>query len=60
MLAAGKGCKKDLKKAAMYYRMAEAQGYDTVGLSWIHKDKYDPAGQTPTTTATTTTTKRVR
>lgn len=42
LLAAGKGCKKDLKKAAMYYRMAEAQGYDTVGLSWIHKDKYDP------------------
>lgn len=43
LLAAGKGCKKDLKKAAMYYRMAEAQGYDTVGLSWIHKDKYDPS-----------------
>jgi TPR repeat protein len=42
LLAAGKGCKKDLKKAAMYYRMAEVQGYDTVGLSWIHKDKYDP------------------
>ncbi|PWN92972.1 HCP-like protein, partial [Acaromyces ingoldii] len=41
LLAAGKGgCKKDLRKAAMYYRMAEAQGYDTVGLSWIHKDKY--------------------
>ncbi len=34
------GCKKDLKKAAMYYRMAEEGGYDTVGLSWIHKDKY--------------------
>lgn len=43
LLAAGKGCKKDLRKAAMYYRMAEAQGYDTVGLSWIHKSKYDPA-----------------
>lgn len=43
LLAAGKGCKKDLKKAATYYRMAEAQGYDTVGLSWIHKDKYDAA-----------------
>ncbi|UZJ54301.1 hypothetical protein CBS101457_003621 [Exobasidium rhododendri] len=41
LLTAGKGCKKDLKRAAMYYRMAEAQGYDTVGLSWIHKDKYD-------------------
>lgn len=40
LYAAGKGCKKDLKKAAMYYRMAEAGGYDTVGLSWIHKDKY--------------------
>ncbi|KAN0062866.1 hypothetical protein ACQY0O_004687 [Thecaphora frezii] len=40
LYASGKGCKKDLKKAAMYYRMAEAGGYDTVGLSWIHKDKY--------------------
>lgn len=40
LYAAGKGCKKDLKKAAMYYRMAEQGGYDTVGLSWIHKDKY--------------------
>ncbi|TKY88188.1 hypothetical protein EX895_002898 [Sporisorium graminicola] len=40
LYAVGKGCKKDLKKAAMYYRMAEAGGYDTVGLSWIHKDKY--------------------
>ncbi|SOV09766.1 uncharacterized protein UDID_07917 [Ustilago sp. UG-2017a] len=40
LFAAGKGCKKDLKKAAMYYRMAEEGGYDTVGLSWIHKDKY--------------------
>lgn len=52
LLAAGKGCKKDLKKAAMYYRMAEVQGYDTVGLSWIHKDKYDP-DKTPMATATT-------
>lgn len=41
LLAAGKGCKKDLKRAAAYYRMAESQGYDTVGLSWIHKAKYD-------------------
>ncbi|KAE8216149.1 hypothetical protein CF327_g604 [Tilletia walkeri] len=40
LYATGKGCKKDLKKAARYYRMAEAQGYDTVGLSWIHKEKY--------------------
>ena len=40
LYAAGKGCKKDLRKAAMYYRMAEQGGYDTVGLSWIHKDKY--------------------
>jgi len=58
---AGKGCKKDLKKAAMYYRLAvsvswnnpldrlltrmshlqEKQGYDTVGLSWIWKEKYN-------------------
>ncbi|SNX86648.1 uncharacterized protein MEPE_05357 [Melanopsichium pennsylvanicum] len=40
LYAAGKGCKKDLKKAAYYYRLAEEGGYDTVGLSWIHKDKY--------------------
>ncbi|CAD6888956.1 unnamed protein product [Tilletia caries] len=40
LYATGKGCKKDLKQAARYYRMAEAQGYDTVGLSWIHKEKY--------------------
>ncbi|PWY99369.1 hypothetical protein BCV70DRAFT_191320 [Testicularia cyperi] len=40
LYAAGKGCKKDLKKAAYYYKLAEQGGYDTVGLSWIHKDKY--------------------
>ncbi|KAI5776521.1 hypothetical protein EDC01DRAFT_625366 [Geopyxis carbonaria] len=34
------GCKKDLKKAAKYYRMAEAKGVNMVGNSWIWKDKY--------------------
>ena len=30
----GVGCKKDLKKAAKYYRMAEAKGVSMVGNSW--------------------------
>ena len=30
----GTGCKKDLKKAAKYYRMAEAKGISMVGNSW--------------------------
>ena len=30
----GSGCKKDLKKAAKYYRMAEAKGMSMVGNSW--------------------------
>ena len=30
----GQGCKKDLKKAAHYYRMAEAKGMSMVGNSW--------------------------
>ena len=30
----GHGCKKDLKKAAKYYRMAEAKGVSMVGNSW--------------------------
>ena len=32
--AQGTGCKKDLKKAARYYRMAEAKGMSMVGNSW--------------------------
>ncbi|KAL9102007.1 MAG: hypothetical protein Q9163_002807 [Psora crenata] len=38
--AKGEGCKKDLKKAAKYYRMAEAKGMSMVGNSWIYKPKY--------------------
>ncbi|GES59708.1 cell cycle inhibitor Nif1 [Aspergillus terreus] len=54
--AEGVGCKKDLKKAAKYYRRAEAKGMNIVGNSWyvlvsvfldpkangsrIYKDKY--------------------
>ncbi|CRG86460.1 hypothetical protein PISL3812_03466 [Talaromyces islandicus] len=38
--AQGVGCKKDLKKAARYYRKAEAKGMSMVGNSWIYKDKY--------------------
>lgn len=30
----GEGCKKDMKKAAKYYRMAEAKGVSMVGNSW--------------------------
>ncbi|GAA5939580.1 Dsf2p [Sporobolomyces koalae] len=41
--ANGKGCKKDLKRAAHYYRLAVAQGAEDWGLSWIYKPKYmDP------------------
>lgn len=32
--AEGIGCKKDLKKAARFYRMAEAKGVSMVGNSW--------------------------
>ncbi len=32
--AQGTGCRKDLKKAAKYYRMAEAKGISMVGNSW--------------------------
>jgi TPR repeat protein len=38
--AEGIGCKKDLYKAAKYYRMAEAKGMNIVGNSWIYKEKY--------------------
>ncbi|KAI4245327.1 MAG: hypothetical protein L6R42_010221 [Xanthoria sp. 1 TBL-2021] len=36
----GAGCKKDLMKAAKWYRMAEAKGMSMVGNSWIYKPKY--------------------
>ncbi|OTB10132.1 hypothetical protein K445DRAFT_258816 [Daldinia sp. EC12] len=43
--AKGVGCKKDLKKSAKFYRMAEAKGMSMPGNSWIHKTKYnDDAG----------------
>jgi len=32
--AQGVGCKKDLKKAAKFYRMAESKGMSTIGNSW--------------------------
>ncbi|KAF8246008.1 hypothetical protein K440DRAFT_382913 [Wilcoxina mikolae CBS 423.85] len=38
--ANGVGTKKDMKKAAKFYRMAEAKGVNMVGNSWIWKDKY--------------------
>ncbi|KAI9828747.1 MAG: hypothetical protein M1832_001852 [Thelocarpon impressellum] len=38
--AQGVGCKKDLKKAARLYRLAEAKGMSMVGNSWIYKAKY--------------------
>ncbi|KAF4505066.1 hypothetical protein G6O67_007055 [Ophiocordyceps sinensis] len=39
--AKGVGCKKDLKRSAKFYRMAEAKGMSMVGNSWIHKSKYN-------------------
>ncbi|KAI1375503.1 hypothetical protein F4677DRAFT_421462 [Hypoxylon crocopeplum] len=45
--AQGVGCKKDLKKSAKFYRMAEAKGMSMPGNSWIHKAKYsDDASNT--------------
>ncbi|OCK80506.1 hypothetical protein K432DRAFT_392968 [Lepidopterella palustris CBS 459.81] len=38
--AEGIGCKKDRKKAAKFYRMAEAKGISMAGNSWIYKEKY--------------------
>jgi len=40
-LANGKGCKKDRKEAAKWYRVSAAQGASTIGLAWIYKPKYD-------------------
>ncbi|KAI9784121.1 MAG: hypothetical protein M1839_002625 [Geoglossum umbratile] len=36
----GIGCKKDLKKAAKFYRQAESKGMSMIGNSWIYKSKY--------------------
>ncbi|RYO91109.1 hypothetical protein DL762_002405 [Monosporascus cannonballus] len=48
--AQGVGCKKDLKKSAKFYRMAEAKGRSMPGNSWIHKAKYnDDAASTKST-----------
>ncbi|KAI8956442.1 hypothetical protein F5Y11DRAFT_208900 [Daldinia sp. FL1419] len=45
--AKGVGCKKDLKKSAKFYRMAEAKGMSMPGNSWIHKAKYNDDGSSP-------------
>ena len=39
--AEGIGTKKDLRKAAKFYRMAADKGVSMVGNSWIYKDKYN-------------------
>ncbi|KAI0791777.1 hypothetical protein C8Q75DRAFT_715540 [Abortiporus biennis] len=39
-LANGKGCKKDRKEAAKWYREAVAQGASDIGLAWIYKEKF--------------------
>lgn len=39
--AQGIGCKKNLKKAAGFYRQAADKGVSMVGNSWIYKDKYN-------------------
>ncbi|GAB7354751.1 hypothetical protein MBLNU459_g5159t1 [Dothideomycetes sp. NU459] len=38
----GVGCKKDLKKAAEFYRRAADGGMSMAGNSWIYKPKYMP------------------
>jgi TPR repeat protein len=35
--AQGIGCRKDLKKSARFYRMAESKGISMVGNSWYGK-----------------------
>ncbi|KEF55046.1 uncharacterized protein A1O9_08699 [Exophiala aquamarina CBS 119918] len=45
--AEGIGCKKDMKKAAKFYRMAEAKGVSMIGNSWIHKEKYNDTHDGP-------------
>ncbi|KAJ6133580.1 hypothetical protein N7471_008795 [Penicillium samsonianum] len=44
--AQGVGCKKDMKKAARFYRQAESKGMSMVGNSWIYKDKYNEVEST--------------
>ncbi|KAK5958700.1 hypothetical protein OHC33_000543 [Knufia fluminis] len=39
--AEGVGCKKNLRKAAKFYRQAAEKGVSMVGNSWIYKDKYN-------------------
>ncbi|KAI0320145.1 HCP-like protein [Amylostereum chailletii] len=39
-LANGRGCKKDRKEAAKWYRAAVAQGVSDIGLAWIYKEKF--------------------
>ena len=39
-LTNAKGCKKDKRQAAKWYRAAIKQGQSDVGLAWIYKDKY--------------------
>ncbi|PTD12579.1 hypothetical protein FCULG_00002988 [Fusarium culmorum] len=46
--AQGIGCKKNLRKSAKFYRMAEAKGMSMVGNSWIHKAKYDDDNESTT------------
>ena len=43
--AQGQGCKKDLKKAAHYYRMAEAKGMSMVGNSWYVRSRASQDGR---------------
>lgn len=50
--AEGQGCKKDMKKAARLYRLAEKKGISMVGNSWIYKDKYqDDEEERPNTSS---------
>ena len=43
--AQGQGCKKDLKRAAHYYRMAEAKGMSMVGNSWYVPSRDNKIGR---------------
>ncbi|KAI4091108.1 MAG: hypothetical protein LQ344_004336 [Seirophora lacunosa] len=43
--AQGTGCKKDLMKAAKWYRMAEAKGMSMVGNSWYERSRAKLTGR---------------
>jgi TPR repeat protein len=50
--AQGIGCKKNLKKSAKYYRMAEAKGMSMIGNSWYVYHRWPRSISPPSVTYT--------